>query len=313
MKSLYGNRFVLPVMATLLLLLGTASARAQDHASFDSAQDAAAALVAALADNDVATLGMLLGPDNEDIFSSGDEVADASARANFLELYEAKHELVPDGENTMILQVGPEDWPVPTPITEVDGKWYIDGAAGADEIIYRRIGSNELGAIAVCRGFIDAEIEYAAQGHDGNEPGVFAARLRSDPGLHNGLYWPAEEGEPQSPIGEAVAAAAAEGYRAVAGERMPYHGYYYRMLYAQGSNAEGGAVDYFQDGELTGGVALIAWPANYEVSGVKSFMINQNGVVYEKDLGDDTADVAESIQAFDPDDSWSVVDSEDDS
>lgn len=313
MKSLYGNRFVLPVMATLLLLLGTASARAQDHASFDSAQDAAAALVAALADNDVATLGMLLGPDNEDIFSSGDEVADASARANFLELYEAKHELVPDGENTMILQVGPEDWPVPTPITEVDGKWYIDGAAGADEIIYRRIGSNELGAIAVCRGFIDAEIEYAAQRHDGNEPGVFAARLRSDPGLHNGLYWPAEEGEPQSPIGEAVAAAAAEGYRAVAGERMPYHGYYYRMLYAQGSNAEGGAVDYFQDGELTGGVALIAWPANYEVSGVKSFMINQNGVVYEKDLGDDTADVAESIQAFDPDDSWSVVDSEDDS
>jgi hypothetical protein len=253
-------------------------------------------------------LGKLLGPGSEDVYTSGDDVADANARANFLALYREKHELVADGEDTMVLQVGPEDWPLPTPFTEVEGKWYVDGAAGADEIIYRRIGRNELGAIAVCRGFVDAQIEYAAQGHDGNDPGIFAAKLRSDPGEHNGLYWPEAEGEPQSPIGEAVARAAAEGYRAVAGKRTPYHGYYYRMLYAQGPNADGGAMEYFQDGELTGGIALLAWPANYEASGVMSFMINQQGVVYQKDLGEDTGAAAESIQVFDPDDSWSAVD-----
>lgn len=312
MIGLDGKRFLLHALAALLVLVGANSVRAQDHLSFDSAQDAAAALIAALEENNLEMLGQLLGPGSEDVFSSGDDVADATGRASFLALYNEKHELVPDGENTMVLQVGPEDWPLPTPFTETDGKWYVDGAAGADEIVYRRIGRNELGAIAVCRGFIDAEMDYAARGHDGNDPGVFAAKLRSDPGLHNGLYWPAEEGEPQSPIGEAVARAAAEGYRAVAGERRPYHGYYYRVLYAQGDSAQGGAMEYFQDGALTGGIALLAWPANYEVSGVMSFMVNQDGLVYEKDLGEDTAIVVEGIQEFDPDDSWSVVDSEDD-
>lgn len=313
MKNLYGKGLLWPLLAALLVLMAATSARAQDHASFDSAADAAAALIAALETNDAAMLGTLLGPGNEDVYTSGDDVADANARANFLALYREKHALVADGEDTMVLQVGPEDWPLPTPFTEVDGKWYVDGAAGADEIIYRRIGRNELGAIAVCRGFVDAQIEYAALGHDGNDPGIFAAKLRSDPGEHNGLYWPEAEGEPQSPIGEAVARAAAEGYRAVAGKRKPYHGYYYRMLYAQGANADGGAMEYFQDGELTGGIALLAWPANYEASGVMSFMINQEGVVYQKDLGEDTGAAAESIQVFDPDDSWSVVDAEDDS
>ncbi|MEE4147195.1 MAG: DUF2950 domain-containing protein [Halieaceae bacterium] len=313
MKNLHKNHFLLPVMAALYVLLATTFARAQEHASFDSAQDAAAALIAALETNDLAMLGRLLGPDTEDVFSSGDDVADANARANFLALYRAEHDLVADGEDTMVLQVGPEDWPLPTPFTEIDGKWYVDGAAGADEIIYRRIGRNELGAIAVCRGFVDAQIDYAAEGHDGNDPGIFAAKLRSDPGQHNGLYWQADEGEPESPIGEAVARAAAEGYRAVAGKRKPYHGYYYRMLYAQGANANGGAMEYFQDGVLSGGVALLAWPANYEASGVKSFMVNQEGVVYEKDLGEDTGTVVEGIQVFDPDDSWSVVETEDES
>ena len=312
MNCLDVKRLLPVLLAALLVLVGASAVRAQDHLAFDSAQDAVTALIAALEENNVEMLGKLLGPGSEDVFTSGDEVADASGRASFLALFEEKHELVPAGDNTMVLQVGAEDWPLPTPFTEVDGKWYLDGAAGADEIVYRRVGRNELGAIAVCRGFIDAEVEYAAQGHDGNEPGVFAARLRSDPGLHNGLYWPVEEGEPQSPIGEAVARAAAEGYRAVAGERMPYHGYYYRMLYAQGANADGGAIEYFQDGALTGGVALIAWPASYEVSGVMSFMINQDGLVYEKDLGEDTATVVEGIEEFDPDDSWSLVDSADD-
>jgi hypothetical protein len=252
---------------------------------------------------------MLLGPGSEDIVSSGDEVADANARDDFLAQYKTRHSLEPEGADTMNLIVGDNDWPLPIPIVKVQGKWYLDGAAGADEIVYRRIGRNELGAIAVCRGFVDAQMEYAAMGHDGNKPGLFAAKLRSDPGTQNGLYWPTAEDEPPSPAGEAVARAAAEGYKAVTGKRKPYHGYYYRMLFAQGDNASGGAKEYFVDGLLTQGVALLAWPADYETSGVMSFMVDDEGIVYQKDLGEDTATVAETIQVFDPDGSWAIVDS----
>ncbi len=290
-----------------------ANATTQDPRAFASPEDAVNALVAALEKNDVTTLEALLGPDSEDVVSSGDEVADANARADFVASFKTKHSLVPEGSSTMTLVVGDDDWPLPVPIVAKDGKWYLDGAAGADEIVYRRIGRNELGAIAVCRGFIDAQLEYAAAAHDGNEPGLFAAKLRSDPGQHNGLYWPTTAGEPQSPAGEAVARAAAEGYKAVTGKRKPYHGYYYRMLFAQGPNANGGATEYFVDGKLTQGVALLAWPADYAASGVMSFMVDEEGIVYQKDLGEDTATVAETIQVFDPDGSWAIVDSESDS
>jgi hypothetical protein len=174
-------------------------------------------------------------------------------------------------------------------------------------MIYRRVGANELGAISVCRGFVDSQVEYAAEGRDGDPAGIYALKLVSDEGLHNGLYWPVEEGEPASPAGPFVASAAAEGYRRAEGERRPYHGYYYRMLYAQGTNANGGARDYFRDGLLTEGFALVAWPADYGSSGVMTFIVNQDGVVFQKDLGDDTATTVESIQAFDPDSSWIAV------
>jgi len=312
MNNLLKKALVLPVL-TLLLLHGAVRASAQPQASFASPEEAVAALIATLEKNDVTSLATLLGPDSEDVLSSGDEVADANARADFVASFKAKHALVPEGSSSMTLVVGDDDWPLPIPIVEKDGKWYLDGAAGADELVYRRIGHNELGAIAVCRGFIDAQLEYASAGHDGNEPGIFAAKLRSDPGRQNGLYWPTAEGEPQSPAGEAVARAAAEGYKAVTGKRKPYHGYYYRMLFAQGPNANGGAVEYFVDGQLTQGIALLAWPADYAASGVMSFMVNAEGVVYQKDLGEDTAAVAETIQVFDPDGSWEIVDSESDS
>jgi hypothetical protein len=304
----------LPSLAVLLLAaLCVAGVRAEDPRTFNTPEEAVTALIAALEINDVKALEALLGSGNEELLSSGDDVADANARADFIKQYKTRHSLQPEGDDTMNLVVGEQDWPLPIPIVRQDGKWYLDGAAGADEIVYRRIGHNELGAIAVCRGFIDAQMEYAAMGHDGNEAGLFAAKLRSDPGQQNGLYWPTAEDEPPSPAGEAVARAAAEGYKAVTGKRSPYHGYYYRMLFAQGPDAKGGSREYFVDGFLTQGVALLAWPADYGASGIMSFIVNQDGVVYQKDLGEDTAAAAEGIEEFNPDSSWTIVESDSDS
>ena len=311
-NTMSGNNTLMATLVAFLLQLNTGFAAAQEQTAFDSADDAVTALVQALQENDTAMLGSLLGPNSEDIFHSGDDVADANGRADFLALYQEAHSLVAEDTHTMVLQVGDNDWPLPVPIVERDGKWTLDGAAGADEIVYRRIGRNELGAIAVCRGFIDAQMEYAAEGHDGNPPGLFASKLRSDPGQHNGLFWRHAEGESQSPGGEAVAKAAAEGYRSVTGKRSPYHGYYYRMLFGQGSAAKGGAVEYYVDGVLAQGVAMIAWPADYGVSGVMSFIVNHDGDVFQKDLGEDTAIAADSIEVFDPDNTWSIVSPDED-
>lgn len=294
------------VFLGLFFALGSLAVHAGTQPSFASAEEAVNALIAAVEKNDVPALGALLGSDSEDILSSGDEVADKSGRESFLEMYKVGHALVAENDNTMILQVGEDEWPLPIPVVKQDGKWILDGAAGAEEIVYRRIGRNELGAIAVCKGFLGAQAEYVSEGHDGNEPGIYATKLLSAPGKHDGLYWKTAEGEPPSPAGDAVADATEEGYRAATGGmRTPYHGYYYRVLFAQGANAAGGVLDYFADGELTQGVALLAWPAEYGVSGVKSFMINHDGVVYEKDLGESTSDEVEKIQKFDPDDTWS--------
>ena len=195
---------------------------------------------------------------------------------------------------------------MPVPLVQRDGRWAWDGAAGADELIYRRVGANELGAIDVSRGYVQAQFDYAAEGRDGDPAGIYALKLLSDEGLHNGLYWPTAEGEAPSPAGPFVAAAAGEGYRRSA-DRQPYHGYYYRMLYAQGPNANGGAREYFKDGLLTEGFALIAWPADYGSSGVQTFIVNHDGVVFQKDLGEDTAKVVETIKLFDPDASWTAI------
>lgn len=307
------RRFSFPTLAAVLLAaLCAASAQAEDPRTFNTPEEAVTALISALETNDLKALEALLGSGNEELLSSGDDVSDANTRAEFIKQYKVKHSLEPEGDDSMTLVVGEQEWPLPIPIVKKGNKWYMDGAAGADEIVYRRIGHNELGAIAVCRGFIDAQMEYASVGHDGNEAGLFAAKLRSDPGQQNGLYWPTAEGEPQSPAGEAVARAAAEGYKAVTGKRKPYHGYYYRALFAQGPDAKGGSREYFVDGLLTQGVALLAWPADYGASGIMSFIVNQDGVVYQKDLGEDTAAAAEAIEVFNPDSSWSVVDSEDD-
>jgi hypothetical protein len=298
-------------VAGLLLLaaLGLAAcAKKADHTSFASPDEAATALIAAARAGDQGKIRQLFGPGSEDIVSSGDDVADTSARENFVAMYDAKHELVPDGEDKVWLQIGADGWPVPVPIVKRDGRWYLDGAEGADEVVYRRVGKNELGAIAVCRGYVDAQHEYAAMDHDGEGAGVYAYKLVSDPGTQNGLYWESAEGEEPSPVGPFIAAAAAEGYRAGS---AAYHGYSYRSLFRQTENANGGALDYFDNGVLKNGFALVAWPAEYGVSGVMTFIVNQDGVVFQKDLGQDTPAIAAAMDAYDPDSTWTaVVDSE---
>jgi hypothetical protein len=291
----------------LVVAAGCAKKPAEEN-SFKTPEEAVSALVAALQKDDVAALQALLGPGSAELLSSGDAVQDASERAAFLAAYDTKHALTDDGAGRKVLLTGADDWPMPIPIVQRDGGWRFDGEAGIDEMIYRRVGSNELGAIEVCRGYVNAQLEYASEGRDGDPAGIYALKLVSDEGLQNGLYWPTAEGEPPSPAGPFVAAAAAEGYRRAEGDaRTPYHGYYYRMLYAQGANANGGARDYFKDGLLTEGFALLAWPADYGSSGVMTFIVNQDGVVFQKDLGEETATAVESIQAFDPDSTWTAI------
>jgi hypothetical protein len=295
------------IVLGLALVAGCAKKPEQPDGSFATPEEAVTAFVEKMKANDLAGLQALLGPGSEELLDSGDAVQDAGDRAEFLAAYATRHSLNDEGADRKTLVVGNDDWPMPIPLVKTDGRWRFDGEAGVEELIYRRVGANELGAIDVCRGFVEAQIEYASEGRDGDPAGIYALKLVSDEGLQNGLYWPTAEGEPPSPAGPFVAAAADEGYRRVEGERMPYHGYYYRMLYAQGANANGGARDYFKDGLLTEGFALVAWPADYGSSGVMTFIVNQDGVVFQKDLGEDTATAVESIQAFDPDSSWVAV------
>lgn len=291
----------------------------QGHESFASPEDVVTAFIAALEAMDYVALDAMLGARNRDLLSSGNGEADTAARTQFLAAYRAKHALVAQGNGRKVLLVGESEWPLPIPIIAMDGKWYLDGAAGADEILYRSIGHNELGAIAVCLAFVEAQKAYAAVGHDGRNPGIFAARLLSDPGQQNGLHWRTAKDAPPSPAFTPVTAIPhvpaipKKLFYDLApkptDKQKPFHGYYFRMLFAQGSNAQGGAEEYVVDGMLSGGIALLAWPAEYGTSGVMSFIVNHDGVVYQKDLGADTAAVAEAIQEFDPDSSWVIVES----
>jgi hypothetical protein len=299
---------VLGLLLGLALVAGCGKAPAPAASgTFQTPEDAAAAFVARIEANDVAGLTALLGVDAAELLDSGDAVQDAGDRKDFVDAYRTRHALVDDGTDRKVLVIGESEWPMPIPLVKAEGGWRFDGEAGLDELIFRRVGANELGAIAVCRGFVDAQLEYASEGRDGDPPGIFALKLVSDPGLHNGLHWDAAEGEPESPAGPFVAAAADEGYNFATVERTPYHGYFYRMLYAQGPNANGGALDYFKDGLLTEGFALIAWPADYGSSGVMTFVCNQDGVVFQKDLGEDTAAAADAIEIYDPDSTWVAI------
>jgi hypothetical protein len=289
-------------VAAVLLLPHRAFAQDAAQKTFQTAQQAVDALVAANKDNDVAALQQMLGPNASSLISSGDDTQDRNDRVHFVSLYEAHHRLVASGKGKMTLLAGKNEWALPIPLVKSDGAWRFDSTDGAKELLYRRIGANELAAIRVCNALRRAQLDYAATGHDSNPPGAYAQRFRSRPGTQDGLCWQVAEGEPESPAGPLVADAESEGYEQ--GQRHPYHGYYFRILKAQGSNAHGGARDYVVDGRMTGGYAILAYPAEYGASGVMTFLVSRRGTVFQKDLGESTVEAARAITAFDPDSSW---------
>jgi hypothetical protein len=291
------------VVAAVLVVAMASAASAQQ--SFKTVEQAADALVSAARAGDPKGLLAVLGRDGAEIVSSGDAVADAATRQQFVAAYDAKHELAMEGADKAVLIIGRDDWPFPIPLVRRDGAWQFDTAAGREEILYRRIGRNELSTIQTCLAYVDAQNEYAEKGIAGN--GVHAQRIVSRPGNKDGLYWPAQTGADESPLGELAAAAAAAGYRA-GQQPMPYHGYYYRILTRQGANAPGGALDYVVGGKMIGGFALVAYPAEYGNSGVMTFLVNHRGIVYEKDLGPRTGAIAARMSAFNPDRTWRRLD-----
>lgn len=286
------------------LLFGGVTAFAQEQ--FDSPDAAVEALVSAARDGNEAALLEILGPEGDAVVSSGDEVADRNARDQFLASYDEKHRLVSDGDEFSILVMGARDWPFPIPIVGADGKWQFDTEAGLEEILLRRIGRNELAAIQAGLAYVAAQSDYAALAIDGRSPPPYAQRIVSRPGKTDGLYWPSADGEDDSPLGALFAEASAEGYD-LGEEPAPYHGYIYRVLTRQGPDAVGGAFDYVVDGRMIGGFALIAAPAAYANSGIMTFMVNYDGVVFQKDLGTGTLERAQAIEAFSPDSSWTEV------
>ena len=275
--------------------------------TFATPDEAVARFASAVEQRDPGQLKTLLGFDTDTLLTSGDAVEDSMARVAFLTRYNAKHELVAGSPDQLVLEVGDDGWPLPFPLVRENGRWHFDGPAGADEIAYRRIGANELETIDVMRGFVAAQDDYAARPHDGVPAGTYAGKLRSDPGKQNGLYWDVAPGAPESPAGPMLASAASEGYREGRGPAAPYHGYLFHLLTSQGPAAEGGARDYMSGGRLTGGYALIAWPAVYGASGVMSFIVNQDGTIWQRDLGKGTPEIAASMSSFNPDTTWTPI------
>jgi hypothetical protein len=280
----------------------------QPPMSFESPDAAVMALIDAAASEEPNALAGVFGSDL-DALVSGDPVADAADRRRFVELSQQEAHIEDETDDSAILVIGPDDWPFPIPLAKNEQGWFFDTQAGIEELLDRRIGLNELHAIATARAFVDAQLEYAAADPDGDGVRAFAGRVWSTAGNRDGLYWPTSEGEPQSPMGPLVDDAVDQGYevRQDGDERRPYHGYFFKIITAQGSSAPGGAMSYVEDGQLTGGFGLLAWPASYGNSGIMSFQVNQRGLLYQADLGEDTASAAAAIEAYDPGEGWEPV------
>jgi len=276
--------------------------------TFVQPQDAAQSLHDAMKSNDWKRIYAILGPGSGKLIYTGDKVADAATRSEFVAAYEKAMKIVPDGDAKATLLVGENGYPFPFPLVKGAQGWSFDARAGAEEIVNRRVGQNELSAIQVCLAYLDAQREYVLKDRDNNGLLEYAQKMISTPGNRDGLYWPTKDGEPPSPFGPLAHRAAAEGYDPdAAGEPQAYHGYYYRVLTAQGPSAPGGAYDYLVNGKMIGGFAMIAYPARWGVSGVMSFTCSHDGVVYEKNLGRDTRKFAQAMATFDPDSSWQKV------
>ncbi len=297
------HRVSLPKLAAVAILLtGCFSipsvAQQPGQKTFSSPEDASHALVTAAQGNDEKAMLDILGRDGKQIVSSGDDTEDAESRANFVRRYQEMHRLVKEPDGTTVLYIGAENWPTPIPLVNKSNAWYFDTDAGKQEILYRRIGRNEMSTIRVCQELVAAQKEYSA------DHSQYAQKIFSDEGQHNGLYWKAS-GEHLSPIGPLVAAAVTESYaKSRDSAATPYRGYYYHILTRQGKNARGGAKAYVANGKMTGGFAFVAYPAEYRSSGVMTFLVSEDGVVYQKDLGKKTEVLAKSMKEYNPDSTW---------
>lgn len=292
-----------------LLLLVPALAQQGNEKTFGSPGDAVLALYNAVKSNDQQAISAIFGSNSGPILHTGDEVADKNMGTEFIRRYDQMHRVVMEPDQTVTLYVGADNWPMPIPIVKnSSGAWYFDTEAGAKEILYRRIGRNENDAIEVLYTLVDAQREYASATHDGGNSKHYALKFVSTEGKQDGLYWKTSDNEPPSPIGPLIVSAAGEGYALKQGQPTPFHGYYYRMLTKQGPAAKGGAKDYLVNGQLTRGFAFVTYPAEYRNSGVMTFIVNQDGVVYEKDLGQDTEKLAAGMNEFNPDKAWRPAD-----
>jgi hypothetical protein len=271
--------------------------------TFKSPEDAVKALAEKAPTANVDDIVAFFGPEGRDLLNTADLEAARRNREVFAVAVGERWRLEGDGDRRTVV-IGNEDWPFPVPLVRENGSWRFDTAAGKEEILARRIGQNELAAIRISRGYVTAQRMYAKDAHDGKRAGIYARKVRSDDGKHNGLYWPATHGKKRSPIGDLLAAASEPIPGQSSGsERTPFHGYYFKILTAQGASAKGGAKDFLVNGEMSKGFALVGWPAQYGETGIMTFIVNQDGEVYQKDLGSDTA-AAERITAYDPDGSW---------
>lgn len=297
-------------LLVVLFASSAATAVRADPQSFATPEAATDTVISALRAEDPEALLAIFGPENRDIVFSGDPASDREDWGQFLSSYEAMHRIArAEGGDRATIYVGRDQWPFPVELVSSDGKWHFDAPAAKEEILLRRIGQNELDVIDLMHGYLRAQAAYRSENPDGDGLPSFASAIISSAGKHDGLYWPSEPGAPESPIGDFMARAAADGYNIDGAdvEPEPYLGYYFRVLQKQGPHAPGGALDYMANGEMVAGHALLAFPADYGDTGVMSFMVGEAGIVYEADLGDDTLAVADAIDSFDPGDGWSVV------
>ena len=304
----------LAILLALTSVSGCTSRNAEAPAvpaarTFATPEEAADALVAAAKAGNLEAVIAIFGPEGKELAASSDPTTARMNREVFTVAARERKHLVEDSPTQRTLVIGNEDWPFPVPIVKDGDRWRFDTAAGKEEVIARRIGRNELSAIAISRAYVGAQLRYAASGHDGKPKGLYAMTFQSDTGKQNGLYWPTKHGEKLSPLGDLVAKASEEGTDLAARTQpAPLHGYYFKILKEQGAAAPGGAKNYIAKGVMSGGFALVAWPAEYDGSGVMTFIVGPDGTVYQKDLGPETDATARAMTAFNPDESWTIVD-----
>ena len=296
-------------LTALAATLSCSSPPPSPYRTYSTPEDAVKALTGAVEKGNVDEVVAIFGPDGKDLIDSSDPVTARHNREVFTVAVKEGWRLVDQDGSWKTLVIGKEAWPFPVPLVHVEEGWRFDTDAGKEEVLARRIGRNELAAIKICLAYVNAQRRYAKQPHDGKRAGLYAATFRSDPGKQNGLYWRSVKGQRPSPLGDLVAKAAAEGQQPSTkeGERTPLHGYYFKILTAQGAAARGGAMDYVANGEMSGGFALVAWPAQYDSTGVMTFIVNHEGIPYEKDLGPSTDAAARAMSVYNPDDSWSAA------